>query len=199
MEVPAWIDGGSEPATISESNFSPDRLWTLRSRGAAAYKGFNALLKLMGGQDLRSGQPFEYTNFWDERVDIHHIFPQDWCKRQGIDRKDYDSIINKTPLSARTNRIIGARAPSAYLRDLEREAGISPEQMDALLRSHGVEPHLLRTDDFNRFMAARAEALLAMVERVTGKTIPRNQPPPEGEDMGEDLDEMLESIVADAV
>jgi hypothetical protein len=199
VEVPAWIDGGSEPATINESNFSPDRLWTLRSRGAAAYKGFNALLKLMGGQDLRSGQPIEYTNFWEERVDVHHIYPQDWCKGQAIDRKDYDSIINKTPLSARTNRIIGAKAPSVYLPDLEREAGISSERMDALLRSHGIEPHLLRRDDFDGFMAARAEALLTMVEDATGKRIPRDQPPAEGEDMGEGIDEMLESIEADAV
>jgi multidrug resistance efflux pump len=28
-------------------------------------------------------------------VDIHHIFPQDWCKKHGFKPKAFDSIINK--------------------------------------------------------------------------------------------------------
>ena len=38
------------------------------------------------------------TVFFDEGVDIHHIFPQDWCEKQKIDAKIYDTVINKTPL-----------------------------------------------------------------------------------------------------
>jgi len=55
VEVPLWLDGGAEPTTVIDSSFSPDRLRTLRSRLSAAYKGFNALLKVAGGCDLRSG------------------------------------------------------------------------------------------------------------------------------------------------
>lgn len=29
-------------------------------------------------------------------LDIHHIFPQQWCKEKGIKPAVYDSIINKT-------------------------------------------------------------------------------------------------------
>ena len=72
-----------------------------------------------GAQDFRSGQKFDHTVFFGENVDIHHIFPQDWCKKQGIKPKVFDSIINKTPLSYRTNRIIGGVAPSDYLAKLE--------------------------------------------------------------------------------
>ncbi len=88
-------------------------------RLSAAYKGVNALLMNEGAQDFRSGQKFDHTVFFGENVDIHHIFPQDWCKRQGIKPAVYDSIINKTPLSYRTNRIIGGVAPSEYLSKLE--------------------------------------------------------------------------------
>jgi len=79
---------------------------TMRMRLSAACKGVNALLMHEGAKDFRTGQQFHHTIFFDENVDIHHIFPPDWCKKQGIPRERYDSIINKTPLSARTNRII---------------------------------------------------------------------------------------------
>jgi hypothetical protein len=87
----------------------------MRSRLSAAYKGIHALLMHEGAKDFRTGQTFDQTVFFDEDVDIHHIFPQDWCGRQSIEPKVYDSIINKTPLSYRTNRRIGGVAPSGRL------------------------------------------------------------------------------------
>jgi len=106
-------------------------------RVSAAYKGVNALLMHEGAKDFRSGQAFSQTIFFDENVDIHHIFPQEWCKKQGIDRNVYDSIINKTPLAARTNRIIGGVAPSVYVSRIEREnTELAPAALAERLRSH---------------------------------------------------------------
>ena len=82
MEVPVWLKGGPEPSTVSETMFRADRLKTMRMRLSAAYKGVNALLMKDGAQDFRSGQKFDHTIFFGENVDIHHIFPQDWCKKQ---------------------------------------------------------------------------------------------------------------------
>ncbi len=194
VEVPAWIDGGPEPTTVVEASFSPDRLRTLRSRLSAAYKGLNALLKRVGCCDFRSGQPMEYSTFWEEHVDIHHIFPKAWCEKHGIGREIYDSIVNKTPVSARTNRIISARPPSTYLPALEKDAGISPEQMDALLATHAIRADLLRTDDFHAFVQDRSERLLGLIEEAMGKSIPRDQTRPEGDDAGESVEELLESL-----
>ena len=120
MEVPVWLKGGPEPSTVSETMFRADRLKTMRMRLSAAYKGVNALLMKEGAQDFRSGQKFDHTVFFGENVDIHHIFPQEWCKKHGIKPNVFDSIINKTPLSYRTNRIIGGVAPSEYLAKLEK-------------------------------------------------------------------------------
>lgn len=194
VEVPAWIDGGPEPTTVVEATFSPDRLKTLRSRLSAAYKGLNALLKRVGCCDFRSGQPIEYSTFWEENVDIHHIFPKAWCEKHGIDQGEYDSIINKTPLSARTNRIISARPPSVYLRAIQDDAGISPERMDELLSTHAIPAGHLRADDFHGFVRDRSERLLALIEQAMGKSIPRDQARPEGEDAGESVEELLESL-----
>jgi hypothetical protein len=110
-------------------------------------------------------------NYFDERVDIHHLFPQRWCRDEGIPPAQCDSIVNKTPLSARTNRVIGGRAPSEYLSRLQNSAGITADQLDLHLRTHLVDPALLRGDDFKGFFAARQSALLGRIEQVTGKRI----------------------------
>jgi hypothetical protein len=94
MEVPVWLKGGPEPSTVSETLFRADRLKTMRMRLSAAYKGVNALLMKEGAQDFRSGQKFDHTVFFGENVDIHHVFPQDWCKKHGIKPSVFDSIIN---------------------------------------------------------------------------------------------------------
>ena len=173
MEVPAWLNGGPEPSTVSETMFRADRLKTMRMRLSAAYKGVNALLMKEGAQDFRSGQKFDHTVFFGENVDIHHIFPQDWCKKQGIKPSVFDSIINKTPLSFRTNRIIGGVAPSVYLEKLEKgdkaTPAIEPHKLDAYLRSHLIDPALVRSDSFESFMADRQKRLLALIEQATGK------------------------------
>ncbi|GAB4176178.1 MAG: hypothetical protein Kow0020_12030 [Wenzhouxiangellaceae bacterium] len=146
-----------------------------------------------GAQDFRSGQKFDHTVFFGENVDIHHIFPQDWCKKQGIKPAVYDSIINKTPLSYRTNRIIGGVAPSQYLAKLEKgdknTPPIEPERLDAYLRSHLIEPEYLRQDDFEGFMADRQQKLLGLIEKAIGKQVYTGNEPEEGEDVVFDEEE----------
>ena len=173
-EVGAWVKGeAGEPFTVQEANFQPGRLLTLRTRNSAAYKGLYALLMRDGCCDLRTGEPIEAQTFFDDRVDIHHIFPENWCKAVGLEPGTYNSIINKTALAARTNRQIGGRAPSNYLPAIEQAAGVGPAKMDEFLRSHCIEPALLRADRFWEFFAARAEELLRRIEAATGKAIAR--------------------------
>jgi len=192
MEVPVWLSGGLEPSTVSETIFRADRLKTMRMRLSAAYKGVNALLMKEGAQDFRSGQKFDHTVFFGENVDIHHIFPQDWCKKNGIKPAIYDSIINKTPLSYRTNRIIGGIAPSEYLAKLEEGNSSSPpisgEKLDTYLRSHLIDSALLREDAFAAFMDDRQKRLLGLIEQAMGKAAYTGNVPEEGEDVEEDED-----------
>jgi len=178
LEVPAWIAGGALPTTITQATFRAERLKTMRTRLSAAYKGVNALLMRKGARDFRSGQDFDQTVFFDESVDIHHIFPRDWCEKQGIKPAEYDSVINKTPLAARTNRIIGGVAPSAYVQRLEsgwnEQPAIDAGRLDKHLSSHLIDPALLRADDFSAFMTARYEALLELVEEATERAVYRD-------------------------
>lgn len=174
-EVIAMVRGEMvEPVTIQESNFQANRLLTLRTRNSAAYKGLYALLMRDGGYDFRTGDPIEAHTFFDDKVDIHHIFPEKWCKANGIEQGIYNSIINKTALSARTNRKIGGHAPSKYLAIIEKDSGIEATRMNDILSSHCIAPADLRADRFWDFYAARAEALLQRIETATGKMITRD-------------------------
>ena len=174
-DVARWVRSeGEEPRTIRDANFQANRLLSLRTRNSAAYKGIHALLMRDGSRDFRTGVPIEDQTFFAvNNIDIHHIFPQAWCKREGIDPKTFNSIINKTAISAGTNRRIGGRAPSAYLDTLQRNARIEPTDMDEILASHRISSETLRDDDFDRFFADRAELLLQSIETAMGKNVAR--------------------------
>lgn len=198
VEVPAWLDGGPEPTAVTDGVFRADRLLTMRTRLSAAYKGIHALLMREGAKDFRSGQGYDLTVFFDEGVDIHHIFPQDWCVAQKIDVKIYDTVINKTPLSYRTNRIIGGVAPSKYLAKLEvgkkNAAGqienppIAPAVLDDYLASHCISAAHLRADDFQGFMKERRKSLLTLIGTATGHPVAEvAEAPEEGEELSEEV------------
>lgn len=198
VDVPAWLEGGSEPATVKEGTFRADRLLTMRTRLSAAYKGIHALLMREGAKDFRSGQGYDLTVFFDEAVDIHHIFPEAWCKAQKIDVKVYDTVINKTPLSYRTNRIIGGVAPSEYLAKLERgkkksdgqieDPPIASNVLDEHLASHCISVKHLRADDFESFMKERRKALLALIGKATGHSVNESTgTAEEGEELSEEM------------
>lgn len=175
LEVPEWLKGGEKPSTVEECRFRADRLKTMRMRLSAAYKGVNALLMREGALDFRSGQKFDHAIFFGENVDIHHIFPKAWCSAQGIKPEEYDSIINKTPLSYKTNRILGGTSPSAYLLRLEAGGTGNPailaSALDGFLKSHLIDPARLRADDFASFMRSRQRLLLGLIEQATGQPI----------------------------
>ena len=174
-EVVTFIrNGAAEPGTIQESSFQANRLLTLRTRNSSAYKGVCALLMREGGLDFRTGVAIEAQTFFDDKIDIHHIFPEKWCKNQVIPASKYNSIINKTVLSARTNRKIGGNAPSIYLPAIRDAAEIDDARMNEILESHCILPVHLRADDFWEFFVVRAEALLQKIESVTGMTIARD-------------------------
>lgn len=175
QQVVEWIlRDGNEPQTIYDAIFSPTRLNTLRTRNSAAYKGIYALLMDENTKDWLLGSKIDNLTYFRDSIDIHHIFPRHWCEKNGIPRSDYDTIINKTPLSKGTNIFVGGEAPSKYLIRLEKKAEASTEEINDLLRTHLVSPDIIRTDDFYAFIEDRKESILQRIETAMGKTIVRD-------------------------
>ena len=171
-QVAGWVRGGREPALVTEASFIPERLLSLRTRNSAAYKGLYALQMKSGAADWRTANPLAFATWYQENIDIHHIFPVAWCSRADpqIPPRLYNSIINKTPVDAATNRRIGGSAPSIYLTRLQRD--IDVDQLQDILRSHWINPELLSTDRFADCFLERGEAMLELIGKAIGKTIP---------------------------
>ena len=171
-QVANWVRGETEPVLVSEANFVPERLLSLRTRNSAAYKGLYALQMKSGAADWRTGEQLAFATWHQENIDIHHIFPVAWCSKTNppVPPRLYNSIINKTPIDAATNRKIGGSAPSTYLRRLEND--ISEDHLHNVLRSHWISPDLLTADKFADCFAERGEAMLELIGRAMGKPTP---------------------------
>lgn len=181
-ELLRWFeDDEAVPRTVRDANFQPERFDTLRTRLSAAYKGINVLVLREGAKDWFWKASIQELDANEVALDIHHIFPRDWCEKQGIARDRYDSILNKTPISYKANRKIGGDAPSAYIPRIqsEKQVELADDAMDALLASHALEPALLRSDDFDRFIEDRRRRLLRLIERAMGKQIMLSEEPEE--------------------
>lgn len=187
----AWIEkpDAPEPATVQAASFNPNRLDTLRSRTSAAYRGLYVLLQREGARDFFWKARMVDLDRDEARLDIHHIFPRRWCDESKISPRVYNSIVNKTAISYKANRMIGGRAPSQYLAQIQNHAQVRllDAGMDEILRTHLIDPALLRADNFEAFYAARKAALLAIIERAMGKSLAQaSGPVAEDETLEED-------------
>lgn len=169
-QVVAWVRGGRPPTSVTEASFSRARLNTMSSRNSAAYKGVLALLIRRGCIDWTYARDaIDPTVFEDQQVDVVLVFPKAWCDKHGVPPQLRDSIVNKTPLTNRTRRIIASQAPSAYLPQLEAEAGLPANWMDDIVGTHLIDAKCLRSTDFSAFYNARAAALLKLIgEAMSG-------------------------------
>jgi hypothetical protein len=176
-QVPAWArgdDGAEAPRTVQDAAFVESRLHSLRTRNSAAYKGLYSLLLANGARDWMEDKALDMVQYSSLGTDIHHIFPKHWCGENGIDDERRESIVNKSAITARTNRAIGGSAPSAYLEKVESRAQIPSSRLEELLDGHLVTAAYLREDDFDGFFVNRRERLCEMIESAMGKAVQRD-------------------------
>lgn len=171
-QVIKWVtDGVDLPKTITDFFFNPTRLLSLQSRQSAAYKGIMALILKNHARDFISGSEMDFSTYSNERIDIHHIFPKDYCIGLKYDKSKWNSIVNKTPISASSNREIGGVAPSDYLEKLEKKGSVLPTDLNGYVETHWIDHTMLRNDEFQNFIIDRAKKLLRAIEQATGRTI----------------------------
>lgn len=170
VDVFNQINGGEQPETVVRASFQPRRLLSMQTRNSAAYKGVMALILQDSPLDFMSANKMDIATYLDESTDIHHIFPQNYCEQQGYDSTKWNSVINKTPIYASTNRSIGGRAPSEYIGTMANK-GLTQEQMRDAISSHKVDYDLLKADDFDGFIIDRAIKLLDRIALAMGKAV----------------------------
>lgn len=171
-EVVEWVrGGGTVPQTVNTALFQHGRLLSLRSLRSAAYKGVYSLILRKGAHDWRTGDKIADYYQFEKTVHGHHIFPRAWCEKNNVDEDRRESIVNRTPVSAKTNQMIGKKAPSEYLVDIEEEANITEDQINNHLQSHCIDPDHLRRDDFDEFFKARQAEMIDWIQKAMGKKV----------------------------
>lgn len=170
-QVTRWVRGGATPEFVETASFSASRLNTMKTRNSAAYKGVFALLVQQECYDWYfTEQPMSAGTIADHSVEITCIFPAEWCRKNHVgDRAD--AVVNKTLLSPRAGQTVGKRAPSLYMRELQRESTLPVELFDERVLSHLIEPDHLRADDFETFYRYRSEELLRLIESTGCRVI----------------------------
>lgn len=173
LEMKAWFeDDAQEPASIHEFNirFKSLDLRKEVKKGTSIYNGIFNLLVLAGARDWITGKIPHH-----EELDDHHIVPASWGK-ENLDGKAINSILNRTPLSAKTNRhIISDKLPNEYLPQLMKDSGentvrgilethfISSSALDILLR----DP--FTPDDYEDFITERQKTIFNAIEELLVK------------------------------
>ena len=175
LDVGAWFnDDAAEPGLIAEfrTRFKNLDLRRETRRGTSVYNGVFNLLVLHGARDWMKDIVPQYDD-----LDDHHIVPKSWGKQEknrvgGV----IDTILNRTPLTADTNRnVIGERLPNEYLPEMIKASGET--RVRATLESHLISPIgfeiLLRepftADDFEAFLAERQRTIQAAIEDLLVK------------------------------
>lgn len=167
------VFGRPNPArTVNSAFFASTRLLTLQTRLSAAYKGIMALLYKEKCRDFMNDTTIDIVNSMLESPDIHHIFPEAYCVKQGIKRQRYNSIVNKTPILPATNRSIGGNVPSEYTKTiLKKVSGLTESELKERIESHCINYDALVRDDFDSYFVDRAKKLLELIEKAMGKPV----------------------------
>lgn len=192
LDLKAWFEAeAAVPGLIAEfkARFRSLDLRRETRRGTSVYNGIFNLLVLRGARDWMTGNVPQYGD-----LDDHHIVPKSWAKDRALETS-IDTILNRTPLTADTNRsVIRDRLPNEYIPDLIAASG--ELTIRATLESHFISPGafeiLLRDPfgpaDFEDFLAERQRTLQEAIEDLLVKE--RLDLPPQLRD----LDAQVEAV-----
>jgi hypothetical protein len=141
----------------SSVNSSPYFLVYLASQAKANDKGFLS-------KEITVGDLITY------RGDIHHIFPRDFLKKNGMERGKYNQIANYVYMQQEVNIAVGNKAPDAYFSEVLEQChggtlkygGISSlDELHENLKSNCVPESIftMTLDHYDEFLKERRKLM----------------------------------------
>ena len=76
------------------------------------------------------------------RCDVHHVFPKDHLKKQGLSRGRYNQIANYALAQSEINIAIGNRAPDVYFAEVFKQCNGGPKKYGAIVDIDGLHANL---------------------------------------------------------
>lgn len=170
LDLKEWIaDDSAQPGMIAEfsQRFKNLDFRKETNTSSSIYKGIFNLLVLKGARDWMSSDVPHH-----DELDDHHIVPASWGKDH-LKGSIIHSILNRTPLSADTNRkVIGSRLPNEYLKELIEANG--EDRVKAIMESHLISDAALQVllrdpftpDDYEDFISERQRTFQEAIENL---------------------------------
>jgi hypothetical protein len=147
-------------------------IWTAQQfRSNAAHSkililllAFSKPLDLLTSQKIDTGDALFHGN----TKEFHHFFPRDYLKSKDVPARKANVLANFVMLTAASNKRITNRAPSDYLKEVTKELG---SNLEKVLATNLITPAAFEAamkDDYDTFLAERAQSISAMVSTLTG-------------------------------
>ena len=100
------------------------------------------------------------------RGDIHHLFPKDYLKKQGLDRSKYNQIANYVYMQSEINIKVGNKPPKEYFELIKNQISSNEKQLSGInteidllenLKMNCVPSEILNMDieDYDNFLSLR--------------------------------------------
>ena len=149
------VEGPGTPPSASIWAARPFRTNTAHSKLLAIILSHYAPL------DLLTGAKIDVANAlaWNNAKEFHHFFPQEFLKGEGVPSRKINALANIVMLSSSSNKIISKRAPSDYLKEVEKAAGARLAEM---LRSNLISEAAFTAalkDDYDAFLQQREKTI----------------------------------------
>jgi hypothetical protein len=109
------------------------------------------------------------------RGDIHHLFPKDYLKKNGLDRRQYNQIANYVYMQSEINIKVGNKPPNDYfevvktqiLNGNQQVSGLSNEQQlfdNLKMNCVPTEIQEMSIDDYNDFLNLRRKLMATKIK-----------------------------------
>jgi hypothetical protein len=109
------------------------------------------------------------------RGDIHHLFPKDYLKKNGLDRRQYNQIANYVYMQSEINIKVGNKPPKDYfevvktqiLNGNQQVSGLSNEQQlfdNLKMNCVPTEIQEMSIDDYNDFLNLRRKLMATKIK-----------------------------------
>jgi len=109
------------------------------------------------------------------RGDIHHLFPRDYLKKNGLNRSKYNQIANYVYMQSEINIKVGNKPPTEYFSLLKNEisentyslSGIAnEEELLENLKSNCVPPEIMKMEisDYDTFLTMRRKLMAKKIK-----------------------------------
>lgn len=109
------------------------------------------------------------------RGDIHHLFPKDYLKKNGLDRSKYNQIANYVYMQSEINIKVGNKSPNDYFEVITNQMLDKNKQVSGLsthqellgnLQMNSVPSDIMQMsiDDYNDFLTARRKLMAKKIK-----------------------------------